>query len=50
MVASVPEFTSRTISIDGTACRIISASSISAAVGAPNENPRVAAFLTASTT
>ena len=29
---------------------IISASSISPAVGAPNEKPRVAAFFTASTT
>ena len=38
-MASVPELTSRTISIDGTACTIISASSISPAVGAPNEKP-----------
>ncbi len=39
MVASVPEFTSRTISIDGTASRIASASSISRSVGAPKLVP-----------
>ncbi len=50
MVASVPELTRRIISIDGTACVIISASSTSPTVGAPKEKPRVAAFFTASTT
>ena len=50
IVASVPELTSRSISIDGIAAMTISASSTSPIVGAPNEKPRVAAFLTASTT
>ena len=50
IVASVPELTRRTISIDGIAAMIISASSISPAVGAPNEKPFVAALFTASTT
>ena len=39
MVASVPELTSRTISIDGTASQIASASSISCSVGAPKLVP-----------
>ena len=39
MVASVPEFTSRTISMDGTASRMASASSISCSVGAPKLVP-----------
>ena len=40
MVASVPEFTRRTISIDGTVCEISSASSTSRSVGAPKLVPR----------
>ena len=39
MVASVPEFTRRTISMDGTASQIASASSISCSVGAPKLVP-----------
>ena len=39
MVASVPEFTRRTISIDGTAREISSASSTSRSVGAPKLVP-----------
>ena len=41
MAASVPEETSRTCSIDGTASMISSASSTSAAVQAPNLVPRL---------
>ena len=40
MVASVPELTMRTISMDGTAEMIISASRISPRVGAPKLVPR----------
>ena len=50
MVASVPEDTSRTISIDGTRRQIACASSISLAVGAPKDNACAAAAVTASTT
>ncbi len=49
MVASVPEFTSRTCST-GVRSMIASASSISPRVGAPNDSPCVAALRTASTT
>ena len=50
IVASVPEDTSRTISIEGTSRQISSASSISASVGAPKERAFDAAACTASTT
>jgi len=50
MVASVPEFTKRTISIEGTASMTSLASSFSASVGAPKLNPPRAARTTASTT
>jgi hypothetical protein len=50
MVASVPEETNRTISTDGSAETISSASSTSLSVGAPNDIPRDAATVTASTT
>ena len=39
IVASVPELTKRTISIDGTIETIFSASLTSSSVGAPNEDP-----------
>ena len=45
IVASVPELTSRTFSIEGTASMINSASSLSASVGAPKLVPRTAASL-----
>ena len=47
IVASVPEFTSRTISIEGTASQIASASSISCSVGAPKLVPIPNAFSSA---
>ena len=50
IVASVPELTSRTCSTGSTRPMIASASSISAAVGAPKDSPPVAAARTASTT
>ncbi len=50
MAASVPELTSRTISIEGTRAMMASASSTSRSVGAPNEKPSSTAFCTASTT
>ena len=50
MVASVPEFTSRTCCTGSTRAMISSARSISASVGAPNDKPVVAAVCTASTT
>jgi hypothetical protein len=50
MVASVPEDTRRTCSIDGTKRQISSAISISPSVGAPNDRPRAAASCTALTT
>ena len=50
MPASVPEETSRNISMLGTSERISSASSISRSVGAPKERPSVAACCTASST
>ena len=43
IVASVPELTRRTFSIDGTAAVINSANSVSASVGAPKLVPRRAA-------
>ena len=49
IAASVPDETSRTFSIDGTASTISAASSTSASVGAPNVVPRSAASRTAST-
>ena len=48
--ASVPEFTSRTISTDGIRSMICCASSISAVVGAPKVVPRRAASTTAAMT
>ena len=50
MVASVPELTSRTISIDGTADRISSANSTSRSVGAPKLVPVSMTSRRASTT
>ncbi|MNT35621.1 hypothetical protein D3C72_1716550 [compost metagenome] len=50
MVASVPEDTSRTCSIDGTSLQISSAMAISASVGAPNEKLWAAVSCTARTT
>ena len=50
IVASVPEFTSRTIWIEGIRSMIIFASVTSAAVGAPKLTPRRAASQTAATT
>ena len=49
MAASVPEETSRTCSIEGTAETISAASSTSASVGAPNVVPSAAASTTAAT-
>ena len=49
MVASVPEFTSRTISMEGTARQMASASSISFSVGMPKLVPRSSARSMAST-
>ena len=43
MVASVPEFTSRTISMEGTASQMASAISTSCAVGAPKLVPMASA-------
>ena len=48
IVASVPELTIRTISIDGTSLQTNSANSISMAVGAPKLNPLGTALSTAS--
>ena len=39
IVASVPELTMRTISIDGTSRQTWAAMSVSIAVGAPNDSP-----------
>ena len=50
MVASVPELTSRTRCTGATRPTISAASSVSAAVGAPNDRPEAAARCTASTT
>jgi hypothetical protein len=50
IVASVPEETRRTISSDGTASTMRSASSTSASVGAPYTVPRRSARSTASST
>src|SRR6202007_1518132 len=50
IVASVPEDTNRTISTDGRAETMSSASSTSPSVGAPNEVPSAAAEATALTT
>ena len=49
MVASVPEQTRRTISTEGRAATISSASSTSASVGAPKAVPRPSASATAAT-
>ena len=48
MVASVPELTRRTISMEGNISRTVSASSISCSVGAPKLVPRVHAWFRAS--
>ena len=50
MVASVPEFTSRTRSTGFTRAMISAANSVSPGVGAPNDNPSAAVRWTASTT
>ena len=50
MVASVPEFTRRTLSMPGTLWTISSASSISSSVGAPNPRACSACDRTAATT
>ena len=50
IVASVPEFTIRTISAPGTRAAISAAISTSASVGAPKLVPRAAAAVTASIT
>jgi hypothetical protein len=50
IVASVPEFTSRTFSMLGTAAMISSASSLSASVGAPKLVPRRIELSKAATT
>jgi hypothetical protein len=50
MVASVPLFTIRTFSIEGTQWQINSAISTSSGFGIPKLKPRVAASRTASTT
>jgi len=50
MVASVPELTMRTISMEGTASITISASVISSSVGAPKLQPLSTAAFTAATT
>ena len=47
MVASVPELTMRTLSMDGINPQICSASSVSSSVGAPKLRPFSAARLTA---
>ena len=47
IVASVPELTSRTCSIDGTSFTSRLAISSSASVGAPNDSPRSATCCTA---
>src|SRR5947208_16745910 len=44
MVASVPELTNRTVSIEGTKRQTSSANSTSASVGAPQDVPRAAVF------
>ena len=50
IVASVPEFTRRTISTDGTRSQIASARRVSRGVGAPKLEPSAAACWMASTT
>ena len=50
MVASVPELTMRTSSMDGTSARTRSAMRTSSSVGAPKLKPLAAAWRTASTT
>ena len=50
MVASVPELTMRTSSIDGTSRHTVSAISVSTAVGAPKPRPLPTASRTASIT
>ena len=50
MVASVPEFTMRTISTDGSSRVSVSAMVTSAAHGVPNDSPSWIAFATASRT
>jgi hypothetical protein len=50
IVASVPEFTIRTSSIEGTSRHTVSAIRVSTAVGAPKPRPRSTASRTASIT
>jgi hypothetical protein len=50
MVASVPELTKRTSSIEGMIAQTRFASSVSTAVGAPKDKPSSAAARTASMT
>ncbi len=50
MVASVPDETSRTLAIDGTAAQSFSANTTSRSVGAPKLVPAAAASRTASST
>ena len=50
IVASVPELTIRTSSIDGISLQIRRATSVSITVGAPNERPSAAIACTARTT
>ncbi len=45
MVASVPELTKRTNSIDGTSSTTLRANAVSSSVGAPKLNPSAAAAL-----
>jgi hypothetical protein len=47
IVASVPELTIRTSSIDGTSSQIRRASRVSISVGAPNDSPAAARSCTA---
>ena len=50
IVASVPDDVSRTRSIEGIAFAIVSASSTSRSVGAPNDDPSFAAPIAAAST
>ncbi len=47
MVASVPELTMRTSSMDGTSSMILRATTVSISVGAPNDRPCSAVCCTA---
>ncbi len=50
MVASVPEFTMRTCSMEGMSAQMVSAISVSMAVGAPKPSPPATVSCTARTT